>query len=202
MMKTKKIGLVITSLFTAFALAACSNNDEDTSPKKETNQNQETNSNQSGMEGMDHSGMNMSGSAEVPDGLKEAENPKYPVGSKAIITEGHMEGMKGAEATIVGAYETVAYAISYNPTNGGKKVTNHKWVIKEEIPEAQGQESLKPGTEITVNAAHMEGMDGAKATIDFSEKTTVYMIDYTPTNGGEKVTNHKWVTESELSPVK
>jgi len=40
---------------------------------------------------------------------------------------------------------------------------------------------------------------GAAGTIDSAEKTTVYMIDYTPTTGGEKVTNHQWVTESELS---
>lgn len=45
----------------------------------------------------------------------------------------------------------------------------------------------------------MKGMDGATATIDSAEKTTVYMIDYVPTTGGEKMTNHKWVTENELS---
>ena len=37
------------------------------------------------MEGMDHSGMNHSGSSEVPEGLAEAENPTYPVGNKATI---------------------------------------------------------------------------------------------------------------------
>jgi len=46
----------------------------------------------------------------------------------------------------------------------------------------------------------MKGMKGAIAVIDSAEQTTVYMVDYTPTTGGEKVTNHKWVTESELSP--
>ncbi|MGV2448111.1 UNVERIFIED_CONTAM: DUF1541 domain-containing protein, partial [Bacillus sp. ATCC 13368] len=30
---------------------------------------------------------------------------------------------------------------------------------------------------------------------------TVYMVDFTPTSGGEEVKNHKWVTESELSPA-
>jgi hypothetical protein len=47
---------------------------------------------------------------------------------------------------------------------------------------------------------HTKGMDGAKAEIDSAEKTTVYMINYTSTTDGEEVTNHKWVTESELSP--
>ncbi|TCI24122.1 DUF1541 domain-containing protein [Exiguobacterium sp. SH5S13] len=41
-------------------------------------------------------------------------------------------------------------------------------------------------------------MDGTTATIDSVEETTVYMIDFT-LESGEKVTNHKWVTEDELS---
>lgn len=112
-----------------------------------------------------------------------------------------MEGMKGAEATIVGAYDTTAYAISYTPTTGGERVENHKWVIHEEIPDA-GEAPLEPGSEVTINAEHMEGMDGVTAEIDSAEQTTVYMINFTPTTGGEEVTNHKWVTENELSPVK
>lgn len=74
---------------------------------------------------------------------------------------------------------------------------NHKWVIQEEIKDA-GNKQLKPGSEVTLEADHMKGMKGAKATIDSAEKTTVYMVDYTPT-GGKKVKNHKWVTEDELS---
>ena len=42
-------------------------------------------------------------------------------------------------------------------------------------------------------------MNGAAADIDSAELTTVYMVDYTPTSGGEIMKNHKWVTESELS---
>lgn len=110
-----------------------------------------------------------------------------------------MDGMKGAEATIVGAYETNAYAITYTPTNGGEKVENHKWVVQEEIDEAKGDEALDPGTEVTITADHMEGMEGATGIINSVENTTVYMIDYTPTDGGDKVINHKWVTEEELS---
>lgn len=50
-----------------------------------------------------------------------------------------------------------------------------------------------------MEANHMEGMEGATATIDDAKSTTVYMIDYQPTTGGEEVKNHKWVTDSELS---
>ncbi|EWG09112.1 YdhK family protein [Cytobacillus firmus] len=152
------------------------------------------------MEGMDHDNMNMSGSGEVPEGLEEAASPTYEAGSKAIIESDHMSGMKGAEATIVGAYDTTVYTISYTPTTGGESVEDHKWVIHEEL-EGVGEERLEPGTEVTVNAEHMEGMDGATAVIDSAEQTTVYMVDFTPTTGGEEVKNHKWVTESELSPA-
>ena len=71
--------------------------------------------------------------------------------------------------------------------------------FQKEIEEANGESALEPGTEVVINADHMEGMKGATAVIDSSEKTTVYLIDYTPTDGSDKVTNHKWVTEEELS---
>lgn len=51
---------------------------------------------------------------------------------------------------------------------------------------------------MTLEARHMEGMEGATATIDDAVTSTVYMIDYQPTDGGEVVRNHKWLTEEEL----
>lgn len=47
----------------------------------------------------------------------------------------------------------------------------------------------------------MDKESSSKESMDMShnELTTFYMIDYIPTTGREKVTNHKWVTESELS---
>ncbi|MBP3962969.1 YdhK family protein [Paenibacillus lignilyticus] len=142
--------------------------------------------------------MHHSSSGEVPAGLKVADNPTFKVGSQAIIMIDHMKGMDGAKATIVGAYSTTAYAVSYTPTNGGPKETNHKWVITQEIKNA-GDQPFKPGDEVTLMADHMEGMNGAEAIIDLAEPTTVYMVDFMPTTGGDMVKNHKWVTESELS---
>ncbi|PLR84937.1 hypothetical protein CVD25_13670 [Bacillus canaveralius] len=202
MIKRKKLLMIIFSVVTALSLTACADNDEESSPNENnSNSGENMHNGHSGTNdsNMDHSDMNHSGSGEVPDDLKEAENPTYPVGSQAIIKDGHMEGMKGAEATIVGAYDTTAYTVSYTPTTGGARVENHKWVIHEEIPNA-GEAPLEPGTEVKLEAGHMEGMEGATAEIDTAEQTTVYIIDFTPTTGGEKVTNHKWVTESELSP--
>lgn len=146
-----------------------------------------------------HEGMNHSSSGEVPAGLEDAANPKFPVGSEAVIAADHMEGMDGATATIVGAYNTTVYTISYIPTTGGERVTNHKWVIHQELKDA-GEDPYQAGDTVVIEANHMEGMEGATAEINSAEQTTVYMVDYMPTTGGEKVTNHKWLTESELIP--
>ncbi|MGO5014919.1 YdhK family protein [Niallia sp. Sow4_A1] len=137
------------------------------------------------------------GSPEIPEGLEPAADPKYKEGSQVILKANHMEGMDGAEATVLNAFDTIAYQVTYTPTTGGEPVKNHKWVIQDEIKDA-GSEMLEKGTEVTLEADHMEGMKGAKATIESAENTTVYMVDYQPTTGGEMVTNHKWVTEEEV----
>lgn len=204
-MKKNRILTGILSISAATLLAACSTDtgSQESATESEANsiESMAEESSMSGMdeiEGNDMEGMVHDDSGEIPEGLKEAENPTYNVGETATITDGHMEGMEGAEATIVGAFDTVAYEVSYDPTNGGPREENHKWVIHEEIADA-GEEPFEPGDEVTLEANHMEGMEGATATIDDAKSTTVYMIDYQPTTGGEEVKNHKWVTDSELS---
>jgi hypothetical protein len=196
-MKRKKLAAGCISLATVFMLSACGGNGEEANPEEtaENNTTSEESTDHSG----EHASMDHSGSGEVPEGLKEAENPKYEVGSKAIITHGHMEGMEGAEATIVGAYDTTVYTISYTPTTGGERVENHKWVVHQEIADA-GEEPFAEGDEVKVIASHMDGMEGATAEIDSVQEMTVYMVDFTTTDG-EEITNHMWVTETELSPA-
>lgn len=145
-----------------------------------------------------HGDMNHSSSGELPNNLKKADNPKYPVGSKATIKTDHMAGMNGAEATIVGAFDTVAYAVTYTPTTGGDKVEDHKWIIHEEIVDAKDS-AYKKGDKVMTSADHMNGMANAEVTIDSVKPTTVYMVDYKDTKTGEPVKNHQWVTEDELS---
>ncbi|GAB6992352.1 YdhK family protein [Paenibacillus pini] len=181
----KQLTLISAAAMLALSLTACG-----TSTSSNT-----TDNNKQQMADMD---MNHTGSGQVPEGLKEAENPTFKVGDSVTIHTDHMKGMDGAKATVVGAYSTTAYAVSYNPTTGGEKVTNHKWVIQEEIKDHEA-EPYKEGDQVVLQADHMNGMNGAKATIDSAEKTTVYMLDYTPTTGGEVVKNHKWVTESEIT---
>lgn len=148
---------------------------------------------------MNHSSMEhpMDGGL-APEGITEAPSPKFPVGTEVTLTADHMEGMDGAKATIAGAFDTYTYAVSYTPTTGGDPVNDHKWVVQEEIKDA-GDERLADGTEVTLEAEHMAGMKGAKATIDSSTDETVYMVNYEA--DGMTMTNHKWVVESEIQPA-
>ncbi|GKU85059.1 YdhK family protein [Niallia sp. NCCP-28] len=174
----KKITIAFIGILFVFSIIACTDNKKETETSSE---NEHTHTD----------------SAELPENLEPAKNPTYMDGSSIIIEADHMKGMKGAEATVLSSFDTTAYVVSYTPTTGGKRVDNHKWVIQEEINEA-GTKEMTPGTEVTLLADHMEGMKGAAAEIEAAEKTTVYMVDYTPTTGGEKVTNHKWVIEEEI----
>ncbi|EZH64205.1 YdhK family protein [Geomicrobium sediminis] len=207
MRKPKKSIILTVSLGTAIMLAACGNGDDEPNPEMDMDPGSEDSMDDMedhdmgdmDMEDDMHEGHDMSSSGEVPDDLEEAENPTFEVGSQALITDGHMPEMEDVEATIVGAYDTTVYTVSYTPTTGGDRVEDHEWVVHEELEDV-GEEPLEPGEEATLNASHMEGMEGATAEIDSAEETTVYMVDFTSTDG-EEVENHKWVTESELSPV-
>ena len=197
-MKTRKLAIGLVSVISAFSLAACS--DGDTNENDKTNAGESTeqmtgNENKTeNTEEMEHTH-----SEEVTRDMSISEDPKYPVGSEVIIQANHMEGMDGAEGKVVNAYDTTAYAVTYTPTDGGEKVKNHKWVVQEEIDD-HGKDIYKKGEKVTLNTSHMEGMDGAEAVIEDAQKTTVYILDYTPTNGGKEVKNHLWLIESELAP--
>ncbi|MBM7839467.1 hypothetical protein JOC54_002747 [Alkalihalobacillus xiaoxiensis] len=182
--------LLALTLFSSLALVACGGTDEEAPMDEELDPATE--------EAEDEAPMDHSGSGDVPAGLEEAENPAYPVGSEAMIVDGHMPGMENAIATIVGAYETTAYVVSFT-TEEGDQIEDHKWVVHEEIEDA-GETPFEAGTEVVLNADHMEGMSGATAEIVDAEETTVFMVDFT-TNAGEEVTNHKWVAEAELAPI-
>lgn len=199
MRKNKAVVRMLTMSVTLL-LAACSTETTDNpelieSASTSMETDSMTSESMSGMEDMVHDD-----SGEIPTGLKEAENPTYKVGDKVTLMTDHMAGMDGAEATIVGAFDTIAYEVSYNPTNGDERVENHKWVIQEELTNTD-MDPLEPGKEAVINAKHMPDMEGATAIIDSSEETTVYMVDYEPTTGEEEVKNHKWLTESELSTL-
>ncbi|TSB47242.1 YdhK family protein [Alkalicoccobacillus porphyridii] len=139
-----------------------------------------------------------SATPQLPEGLTEEPDPTYAIGSNATILTDQSRDMHRAEAVIVGAYNTTAYAVSYKPTNATDDVWNHKWVIKEELTPSDST-NLEPGHQVTLHTDRIQGMEGAKATIESSQQTTVYMVNFVPTNGEDEVINYQWVTEQELS---
>ncbi|MHA8137633.1 YdhK family protein [Lactobacillaceae bacterium Scapto_B20] len=210
-MKTNKL---ITSLTTA-ALAALlvipaganamsssnMNHDSSHSSMKMDSKKSKT-TKKSSMNNMDMSHMSMStNGGKAPKGLKTDKNAKYKVGSKVMIEADHMSGMKGAMATVTGAYNTKLYTIDYKPTNGGSEVKNHKFLVSKEI-KAANKSSLKVGEQITVEADHMTGMKGAKGKIVAIENGPAYMVNFKATNSKTTYTNHKWLSQSELTSMK
>ena len=136
----------------------------------------------------------------APAGIEEADDPGYPVGTEVTLTADHMPGMKGAEATVTGAFDTTAYQVDYTPTDGGEKVTAHKWVVQEEL-EGVHDDDLHVGDTAVMTADHKTGMKGAEATISGISEETVSMVDVT-TADGMTMKNHKWVVEDEVRPAR
>ena len=176
-------------------LAACGGNEDNANEK-----NTESNADESTEEyqNANHSQLHQGNPQEVPQTLKQAENPAFQLGDEVVIhADHHMEGMDGAEGEVQGAYETTAYMVSYTPLTADEPVKDHKWLVHEELlTEEKGP--LEPGTEVVISANHMQGMEGATATIEEAVETNVYMVSYTSTDG-EEVENHKWFIESELA---
>ncbi|MFZ2239829.1 MAG: YdhK family protein [Gordonia amarae] len=175
----------------ALVLAGCSGDDKEST----------TGTHDHGTSSMatDHSGMDHAADGgPAPADIQGATNPKYAMGTMVTLSADHMPGMKGVKATITGAFHTFTYSVSYTPTTGGARVTDHRWVVQEELKDS-GDKRLADGTEVTLLADHMKGMKGAKATIDSSTDETVYMVDFEA--GGMMMTNHKWVVESEIQPA-
>lgn len=168
------------------------------SSSKPTAHNPSTESSAEAHSGYEHMNHSPDG-GPVPAGMTPAQNPTYPVGTEVKLTADHMHGMKGATATIVGAYQTNTYAVNYTPTTGEPEVRDHRWVVQEEL-ETTSKDRLADGTPVTLRADHMEGMNGAKATIAHSTTETVYVVDYEA--NGTTMTNHKWVVDSEMTPAR
>src|SRR5699024_4805778 len=190
----RKIMLGVVALLTLVLIAARGGNNDTTSDNNSDNGGSTENTK---ME-KNYKDEERASDGETTENLTEEKDPTYSVGDEVEINADHMEGMDGAEATIEGAYDTTAYEVTYETNDGGETVKNHKWVIHEEIKDAEEQPYEK-GDEVVLEADHMEGMKGATAKIDDSEDTTVYMLSYKDTETGEEVPNHKWVVEDELS---
>jgi hypothetical protein len=206
--------LVFTAILNLFLLTACGDT-ENVSVKNEKKPTELLNSEDvdvtnNQVDGDKVVGDNMDGEighadvihstwGKIPEGLKEAKNPKFKVGEQVIINAAHDDDMQGSKGTIVGAYETTVYSISYESTTGEPE-ENKKWFVREEI-EPLGEKKIDVGSKVIIEADREEGMKGAEGVIDTVEKTNVYMVDYV-NKEGQTVENYQWLKESELSPAK
>lgn len=199
MLNSKKLTALLL-LSTSLVFGACNTDNSQSTTDDGEIEELTTEEDTSSDESSDHTEMEHDESGEIPEGLEEETNPTYPVDSEAVILASHMPGMEGVTGTIVGAFDTVAYEVTYDDTETGESIENHKWVVHEEIEDATDV-PYQDGDEVILEAYHMPGMEGATATIDSSEDTTVYMVTYTDSETGDTVENHKWVTEDELEPA-
>ncbi|KGR80250.1 YdhK family protein [Ureibacillus manganicus] len=198
------------SLLLLLLLAACGNDNAKSGDTNNTNNtansgadvtnkdanmaSEEAQSNQTDQT-MDSELTNNATLSEIPEGMKVAENSKFKVGDEVTINAEHEEDMKGSNGTITGAFDTIVYSVSYQPTHDDFREENHKWVVQEEL-QGIDEEMLVPGSEVIIETNQEEGMFGAEGEIDTAEKTIVYMVEYISTQG----TSHKkWFKESELS---
>lgn len=208
----KRLFLGVMSLFLFIILTACGNdnaNNSDTSDENyggthneshvetRTEAKNDDQANETDQANSKNNNMTTNSSAAygIPEGMKEAQNAKFKVGDEVIVNAEHEEGMKGAVGTVIGAFDTIVYSISYTPTQGDFREENHKWVVQEEL-QGLDEEMLVPGSEVIVETDQEEGMLGAEGEVDTAEKTVAYMVEYITADG---TSLHKWFKESELT---
>lgn len=134
-------------------------------------------------------------SGHLPEGIKKSSRAKYPIGTTVKLLTDHMADMQNAKAVVVGVFDTIVYAVSYNDTETGQRIEDHKWVVDEEI--SHDREALI-GDKVQILATHMSGMSGAIGEVDRVIYEPVYMVDYESTEDGHWIKNHQWVVESEV----
>ncbi|MDG5473178.1 DUF1541 domain-containing protein [Jeotgalibacillus sp. ET6] len=145
-------------------------------------------------------GIELSGDGEIPEGLEGAEDPAYGEGDTVTINASHIAGMEGAEGTIVSAFDTNAYSVSYDRSDSSERVENYQWVIDEEIRGGSNEGSYAEGEEVELSTERIEGMYEANAVIEaIEEDATVYMVDFSLTESEDTALNYKWLLEKELS---
>lgn len=198
-----KINLVFVLLLSSFLLFGCGvnkkaiENHENTGPDVMNQQASEDKRIEEDKDHMSHKDVTESTWGELPKGIKEAKNPKFPVGTKVVIRAAHNGDMEGQEGVVVGAFDTTAYSVTYNPTTDTQQEVNYKWLVKEEV-KGFNDEPLKENSEVIIYANRELGMTGAEGVIETVRDTTVYMVDY-KTKDNREIKNYQWFIESELA---
>ncbi|WP_375179307.1 YdhK family protein [Enterococcus rotai] len=128
--------------------------------------------------------------------MKKTSQPRFQLNDIVTLSAGYMPGMQGTKGTVTAAYDTQAYTVTYQPTNGERLVVNYKWITQEEIVDSEN-EPLSDGKMVLLDAAHQVGMEGARAVIESSVETTVYVVE--PISASDQVLDQQvWLIEEDL----
>src|SRR5699024_10965560 len=201
-MLKKRISVVLfSSVVFLLVLSACSSVNESTSSETQMSSStmsltESTSESTDSKDSMDEMMMEHNRNEAEPIDMSDAKDPKFPVGSQALITSDRMEMMENTVATIKGAYDTTLYQVTFTPEGMDEPMKDDKWIVTEEIEEKE----FEDGDEVTLLADHMTGMENQKAIITGSQAGPAYMVDFKPNDGSEAFVNHKWLAEDELSP--
>lgn len=178
-----KKSIFILTMAAAFALTGCDESKKPYKPQLDSEHNTE---------------MKSLPDAEGFSDYTAAEKPTFPIGSQVIINSDRSSGMKGAQGTVVAAFDTIAYAVSYTPSIGGEAVSEYKWLVNEELAD-ENDVAFEVGDKVVTTAAHQKGMKNTEVTIDTVRPTTAYVVDYVDTANNKKISHYKWLIEDELS---
>lgn len=67
----------------------------------------------------------------VQEEIEGSGSERLADGTEVVLTADHMPGMRGATATVVSSTDQPVYMVDYEA--GGMTMTNHKWVVEDEI---------------------------------------------------------------------
>lgn len=137
----------------------------------------------------------------VTAGSREAENATFPVGTEVILAHEHFPGAAGSQALVTGAFDEIAYAVSFQPGAAGFPFEYaHRWIMHTELWGWQDNEIFEPGTIVMLYTDHFPGSRFQIGIIEYYEIGTTYMLDLV-TRYGLPVWDHQWFTESEIVPA-
>lgn len=201
-MKKSRVGSIVVAFIAVLALGGCSRNNSSSHSMSSSSHMMDSSqmmSSSSGQMSSDSMEMDHNRHEAKPENMTAAKDPKFAVGDQVKVTDAHMDLMKGVTATVTGVYDTTLYQVTFTPENSHMQMKNHKWVVTEEI---KGNGNYKKGDKVTLEADHMKGMKGQKASITGVHEGPAYMINFKPNDGSEKFVNHKWVSENEIAANK
>jgi len=137
----------------------------------------------------------------ITAGSRVAENATFPVGTEVILAHEHFPGAAGSQAWVTGAFDEIAYAVSFQPGAAGFPFEYaHRWIMHTEIWGWQDNEVFEPGTVVMLYTDHFPGSRFQLGIIEYFEASTTYMLDLV-TRYGLPVYDHQWFTESEIVPA-